>query len=65
MMQDIEHSWESFSNKIFIRFGKAHSELSIARMWDNLKQKTTVEDYIHIHDKIKALASTLVNCDQA
>ena len=52
MMQDIEYSWESFSNKMFTRFGKTHLELSIDKMWDNLKQETTVEDYMFAHNKI-------------
>ena len=33
------HSWQEFADGMHHRFGCTHSALSIARMWDNLKQE--------------------------
>ena len=46
------------------RFGRSHLALSIARMWDNLKQEDSVEEYIKAHDKIRQLLDNQVQADQ-
>ena len=58
------HSWQEFADGMHRRFGRNHSALSIARMWDNLKQEGSVEDYIKAHDKIQLLSDNQVQADQ-
>ena len=58
------HSWQEFANGMHRRFGCAHSALSIARMWDNLKQEGFVEDYIKAHEKIWQLSDNQVQANQ-
>ena len=41
-----ERTWENFTDKIKIRFSGKHSSLVIARMWDNLKQTGSVDNYV-------------------
>ena len=59
-----DHSWQEFANGMHRRFGCTHSALSIDRMWDNLKQEGSVEDYIKAHDKIQQLSDNQVQANQ-
>ena len=45
------------------RFGCQHSCLSVARMWDNLKQENSVDKYIKAQNKIRTLASNKVDAN--
>ena len=58
------HSWKEFANGMHRRFGHTHSALSIAQMWDNLKQEGSVKDYIKAHDKIQKLSDNQVQANQ-
>ena len=44
-------------------FGCQHSCLSVAWMWDNLKQEYSVNEYIKAHNKIRTLASNEVDAN--
>ena len=58
------HSWQEFADGMHRRFGCTHSALSIARMWDNLKQEGSIEDYIKAYDKIRQLSDNQVQANQ-
>ena len=55
-----KHSWQEFVIGMHCRFGCSHLALSIACMWDNLKQKDSVEEYIKAHKKIHQLSENQV-----
>ena len=42
---------------------RQHSCLSLAQMWENLKQEDSVDKYINAHDKIRTLASNKVEAN--
>ena len=57
------HSWQKFANSMHRCFCCTHF-LSIAQMWDNLKQEGSIEDYIKAHDKIQQLSDNQVQANQ-
>ena len=57
-------TWNSFKEQITTRFGTGLSTIVVARMWDNLKQTGSVEEYIIEHQKICAQASEEVQCNE-
>ena len=59
-----EHTWQEFFNAMFCRFGRSHSALSIAWMWDNLKQEDSVEEYTKAYKKTRKLADSQVQANQ-
>ena len=59
-----KHSWQEFVDGMHRCFGRSHSALSIACIWDNFKQEDSVEEYIKAHDKIRQLSDNQVQADQ-
>ena len=56
-------SWDNFQNAVNICFGHQHSCLSVAWMWDNLKQEDSFNKYIKAHDKTRTFAINEVDAN--
>ena len=55
-----ENTWQKFVDAMYHCFRRFHSALSIAWMWDSLKQEDLVEEYIKAQKKIQQLADSQV-----
>ena len=51
-----KHSWQEFYNGMHQCFGRSHLALSIACIWDNLKQEDFVKKFIKAHKKVRQLS---------